>query len=229
MSAAAAAAAGVEDGDGDDRRRFELRGHGVPTQLLQDHVDFGRLVLHRYKARSCSFSLDGSVLDIGDDKKGDMSIVFRDECDESKMEVTWPLFRKGGDSCLDGNDDGDDGDDDGEETISNAENRMRLYLTVMDRISRRFNWLLNSEDIENVPIEFASPCNWFVKIESLSRPDFEIRSLLDSVSNASPRLYIEVSLAPFLIRTTLKGIDSKRLTENILTYEAVFNEISMER
>ena len=223
MSAAAAA---VKDYDG-DCKRFELTGHGVPTQLLQDHVDFGRWVLHRYKARSCSFSLDGSVLDIGDDEKGDVSIVFRDECDESKMEVAWPLFMKEGDSCLDDND--DDDDDDGEETVSNAEDRMRLYLTVMDRISRRFNWLLNSEDIENVPIEFASPCKWFVKIETLSRSDFESRSLLDSVWNASPRLYIEVSLAPFLIRTTLKGIDSKRLTENILTYEALFNEMSIKR
>jgi len=216
---------GVHRGNG----RFELTGHGVPRQLLQDHLDFGRLVLSEYKARSCSFSLDRSILDIGEDENGVMSIDFRDECDQiKKTEVAWPSAMGESDTCLHDDDD-DDGDDDGEETVCHAEDRMRLYLTVMDRISRRFNWLLNSEDVENVPIEFASPCKWCAKIETLSRSDFKIRSLLDSVSNASPQLYIEVSLAPFLIRTTLKGIDSKTLTNNILTHEAFFNDTSIKR
>eukprot|EP00814_Leptocylindrus_danicus_P005146 CAMPEP_0116004812 /NCGR_PEP_ID=MMETSP0321-20121206/811_1 /TAXON_ID=163516 /ORGANISM="Leptocylindrus danicus var. danicus, Strain B650" /LENGTH=276 /DNA_ID=CAMNT_0003473157 /DNA_START=206 /DNA_END=1036 /DNA_ORIENTATION=- len=184
---------------------FVLEGHGVPPQLLQDHVDLCDYLLYNNQAINCSYA----------NFFGELSVDWVHFLDMRGNNITssWPPLV------------------DHDENGSSMEHRLNLYLAVMNRIARQFHWSLQKQNEVSScgDLQFLQPRNWNVRFRRgaiIPKDVFAQKGKYSVVTPIVEMIERKGSDAPFLIRISLQGDASASRTgvPVTLVFEAFFNK-----
>jgi len=122
----------------DGPQQFVVQGHGVPPQLLQEHVNYAKAMLQYHECQACLFqSKDPNSLRIRRLNGTQEILPLQPTTDSSSSESTQRLVVTSQD----------------QDALSTMDPNLQLYLTVMKRMASALGSVLRNPSMSKLPLE----------------------------------------------------------------------------
>ena len=106
--------------------------------------------------------------------------------------------------------------------------RFNMYHTVMDRIAKRFYWILNASSLSAMPVEYNAPRNRNILFKH--SPALGYKGMhLNPIYRNEPIITVQISDlsdtdSPFRIKLSLQGITEYDQDSKSMIYDASFSK-----